>query len=158
MWEKIAKEMAQPWRAVESMHWQLGEDQMANRANVSVFHLAGQSSSLSSGQSERGPSVSPPAGIGMGYVHTHNHSLPQSLVPRSHPVSPEQTRMRRSSSSSSPACPPHHRRRADSARSVATTSSGGRMLLPPVGDIVGPPPPNRYTLPPVMMAGDPYRR
>jgi len=45
MWEKIAKEMALPWRAAEAMHWQIGEVEMANRANVPVFHLAGQSSS-----------------------------------------------------------------------------------------------------------------
>lgn len=42
MWEKIAKEMALPWRAAEAMHWQIGEVEMASRANVPVFHLAGQ--------------------------------------------------------------------------------------------------------------------
>ncbi|KAI6899928.1 hypothetical protein KC318_g8673 [Hortaea werneckii] len=41
MWEKIAKEMRLPWRAVEAMHWQIGEVEMAQRANVLVFHLAG---------------------------------------------------------------------------------------------------------------------
>lgn len=45
MWEKIAKEMALPWRAAEAMHWQIGEVEMANRANVPVFHLAGYSPS-----------------------------------------------------------------------------------------------------------------
>ncbi|GAB7340694.1 hypothetical protein MBLNU457_7082t1 [Dothideomycetes sp. NU457] len=49
MWEKIAKEMALPWRAAEAMHWQIGEVEMASRANVPVFHLAGQSSSTSQG-------------------------------------------------------------------------------------------------------------
>ena len=42
MWEKISKEMALPWRAAEAMHWQIGEVEMAQRANVPVFHLAGQ--------------------------------------------------------------------------------------------------------------------
>jgi len=37
-----------PWRAAEAMHWQIGEVEMANRANVPVFHLAGQQSSSSS--------------------------------------------------------------------------------------------------------------
>ncbi|KAI7305450.1 hypothetical protein KC315_g14667 [Hortaea werneckii] len=41
MWEKIAKEMQLPWRAAEAMHWQIGEVEMAQRANVPVFHLAG---------------------------------------------------------------------------------------------------------------------
>jgi len=48
MWEKIAKEMQLPWRAAEAMHWQIGEVEMASRANVPVFHLAGQVSSASS--------------------------------------------------------------------------------------------------------------
>lgn len=45
MWEKIAKEMQLPWRAAEAMHWQIGEVEMAHRANVAVFHLAGTNSS-----------------------------------------------------------------------------------------------------------------
>ena len=40
MWEKIAKEMHITWRAAENMHWQMGEIDMAQRANVPVFHLA----------------------------------------------------------------------------------------------------------------------
>lgn len=41
MWEKIAKEMQIPWRAAEAMHWQIGDIEMAQRANVPVFHLGG---------------------------------------------------------------------------------------------------------------------
>lgn len=37
--------MALPWRAAEAMHWQIGEVEMASRANVPVFHLAGYSPS-----------------------------------------------------------------------------------------------------------------
>lgn len=33
----IAKEMELPWRAVESMHWQMGQEDLASRANVPVF-------------------------------------------------------------------------------------------------------------------------
>jgi hypothetical protein len=107
MWEKIAKEMQCPWRAAEAMHWQLGEHEMANRANVSVFHLAASnsgggsgghprnsSSAYSSGHSDRALSVSPPMALGMvhggpayvhGHAHTHNHGLPQIAMPRSQP-------------------------------------------------------------------------
>ncbi|KAF2672159.1 hypothetical protein BT63DRAFT_189991 [Microthyrium microscopicum] len=37
MWDMIAKEMGLPWRAVEAMHWQMGCEDMAQRANVPVF-------------------------------------------------------------------------------------------------------------------------
>ena len=67
MWEKIAREMALPWRAAEAMHWQIGEVEMANRANVPVFHLAGQnnlqqmqtSNSTSTSTEARSNSASP---------------------------------------------------------------------------------------------------
>ncbi|KAH6656741.1 myb-like DNA-binding domain-containing protein [Truncatella angustata] len=39
MWAKVAEEMAVPWRAVEAMHWKMGEDEMARRAGVSPFIL-----------------------------------------------------------------------------------------------------------------------
>jgi hypothetical protein len=40
MWATIAKEMEIPWRAVEAMHWQLGEQDMAKRAGVVPFSLS----------------------------------------------------------------------------------------------------------------------
>jgi len=40
MWSKIAGEMGVPWRAVEAMHWQLGEADMARRAGVIPFSLS----------------------------------------------------------------------------------------------------------------------
>ncbi|PNS14500.1 hypothetical protein CAC42_3786 [Sphaceloma murrayae] len=61
MWEKIAKEMALPWRAAEAMHWQIGEVEMASRANVPVFHLAGYSPSQPS-QGYQGASSTPLSG------------------------------------------------------------------------------------------------
>ncbi|KAM0814930.1 putative Myb-like DNA-binding domain-containing protein [Seiridium cardinale] len=39
MWAKVADEMGIPWRAVEAMHWQLGEQEMARRAGVVPFSL-----------------------------------------------------------------------------------------------------------------------
>ena len=32
--------MQLPWRAAEAMHWRIGQAEMAQRANVPVFHLA----------------------------------------------------------------------------------------------------------------------
>src|ERR1700760_2761237 len=37
MWEMVAKEMGLPWRAIEGIHWEMGRDEMASRANVPVF-------------------------------------------------------------------------------------------------------------------------
>jgi Myb-like DNA-binding domain len=40
MWAKVAEEMAVPWRAVEAMHWQLGEQDIARRAGVIPFSVS----------------------------------------------------------------------------------------------------------------------
>ena len=32
MWSILAKEMGMPWRAVEAMHWEMGEAELRNRA------------------------------------------------------------------------------------------------------------------------------
>ena len=37
-----------PYRAAEAMHWQLGEHEMAARANVPIFQLSNNSTSVSS--------------------------------------------------------------------------------------------------------------
>ncbi len=44
MWSKVAEEMAMPWRAVEAMHWQMGEHEMAKRAGVTPFSLSNPTS------------------------------------------------------------------------------------------------------------------
>ena len=157
MWEKISKEMALPWRAAEAMHWQIGEVEMAQRANVPVFHLAGQQNANTTpgaGMPDSRSSTSPgsvasgPAhvhvqnhihnhshGHAYSHAHTHNHSLPQAS---SHPmhassISPEQIRMvRRNSGASSPgASSLLMRHRADSARSCQTGGGGGGAAYTP---------------------------
>jgi hypothetical protein len=65
MWAKVAEEMAVPWRAVEAMHWQLGEQEMARRAGVIPFSLATNSVENSPRQS---PARPPQRG------HTHSRS------------------------------------------------------------------------------------
>lgn len=164
MWEKISKEMQLPWRAAEAMHWQIGEIEMAQRANVPVFHLAGQQATggQAGAGSEGRPSTSPSSGAPLppGMAYSHNHSLPQVPQALSHPVSPAQTRLRRSSDEISPSGGGHQLRRlrADSARSVPTSSTLSRAPLPPLVDVNGHHhPPARYTLPPVV-TGDAGRR
>ncbi|THY99150.1 hypothetical protein D6C95_04598 [Aureobasidium pullulans] len=138
MWEKIAKEMALPWRAAEAMHWQIGEVEMASRANVPVFHLAGSASqsqtnasraqhyysassstSASAGPGEpRSNSTSPTSAHShyqLPYTfaqQTHNHTLPQMVQPQ--PLSPGSVRSRRNSAASLNGA--DIRNRADSAR------------------------------------------
>lgn len=48
MWQKVATEMGIPWRSAESMHWQLGEQEMSARANAPVFQLHPSATGLSS--------------------------------------------------------------------------------------------------------------
>lgn len=162
MWEKISKEMQLPWRAAEAMHWQIGEVEMAQRANVPVFHLAGQQPPHVGAMPDRAPSRSPPSGNGIppaiSYSHTHNHSLPQLSMSQPQSVSPIQSRLRRNSNGMSPSGAPQLRRRADSARSVPTAGPVNRNLLPPVGELVGPSTPARYTLPPVVTSSEALRR
>jgi hypothetical protein len=157
MWEKIAKEMQIPWRAAENMHWQMGEVEMASRANVPIFHLAGQGPSRGGAIPDRAPSTSPPSGNGlppsMSYSNTHNHGLPQGQS-----ISPAYARMRRSNSGSSPNGQPL-RRRADSATSVPTIATANNNILPPLGEMVShSTPPSRYTLPPVVASAEPRGR
>ena len=46
MWARVAEEMAMPWRAVEAMHWQMGEHEMAKRAGVTPFSLTNPAGGL----------------------------------------------------------------------------------------------------------------
>lgn len=58
MWEMVAKEMGLPWRAIEGIHWEMGREEMASRANVPVFqpHAGG---AMPRTQSSPGPRTTP---------------------------------------------------------------------------------------------------
>lgn len=106
MWEGIAKEMGVPWRTAEAMHWQLGELQMAERANVPLFQMAASTTNPLA-------SAPPPATVnhqGLGYP------LPQTQ-PMQLQAQPRPPAGRRNSAASG------GRRRADSAKSGAPSSS-----------------------------------
>ncbi|QIX02461.1 hypothetical protein AMS68_007978 [Peltaster fructicola] len=152
MWEKIAKEMQLPWRAAEAMHWQIGEVEMAQRANVPVFHLAGQANGhgpASDHRNSTSPSsttLAPP----LAYIQTHNHTLPHV----GHPLLP--TPPRRDSLGNMPSDEPRHR--VAGGHAVMHTMPHGRTpSLPPLGDItssLG----SRYSLPPVVTSAELVRR
>jgi hypothetical protein len=50
----VAKEMGLPWRAIEAIHWQMGAEEMASRANVPVF----QPHTMAAGVRTKSPSGS----------------------------------------------------------------------------------------------------
>lgn len=159
MWEKLAKEMQLPWRAAEAMHWQIGETEMATRANVPVFHLAGQSSGsgASVATDSRPSSTSPHSGVlgppTLPYPGLHSHSLSQ--MP---PSGLLQSIARRNSEASSPS-DYGYRHRADSAQSVHQSLPVGRPpSLPPLGNLTGSLPAPQHHLPPVLPSTELGRR
>jgi hypothetical protein len=163
MWEKISKELALPWRAVEAMHWQLGEHDIAKRANVPVFHLAGQSTSSSGAVTDDLGSTSPASLSGsigrspMGpYPYTHNHPLPQLGQAYPPPISPDQLRMIRSDGGgSSPADVALSRHRADSGRFGPGPTSASSHRVPTLPPLIGIPVTQaKYTLPPVVTSAE----
>ena len=89
MWEKIAKEMALPWRAAEAMHWQIGEVEMASRANVPVFHLAGYSPSQpTQSYINHLPMTTPQTGSGRSEESASPRSATEGYLGTNHLIDP----------------------------------------------------------------------
>lgn len=89
MWQKVATEMGIPWRSAESMHWQLGEQEMSARANAPVFQL--HPSATGTGMSS--PSQVPviPASAPHGFTPANAPQLmpnPPPMPPQLHQVPP----------------------------------------------------------------------
>ena len=79
MWAPLASELGIPWRAAEAMHWQLGENDMARRAGVTPFSLAGGVSAMSGSGPGPGPGPSPglgPPPVVSGYQPGGSIGLP----------------------------------------------------------------------------------
>ncbi|KAH7117929.1 hypothetical protein B0J11DRAFT_95686 [Dendryphion nanum] len=88
MWQKVATEMGIPWRSAESMHWQLGEQEMSARANAPVFQLHPSATNINSPPpSQPIPNPSP-----HGFTPTNASQLlpnpPQSLQQHQPPPPP----------------------------------------------------------------------
>ncbi|KAF2711005.1 hypothetical protein K504DRAFT_376417 [Pleomassaria siparia CBS 279.74] len=80
MWQKVASEMGIPWRSAESMHWQLGEQEMSARANAPVFQLHPSATGLATGLSSPQQTTAMPAPH--GFTPTNSAQLiPQQLPP-----------------------------------------------------------------------------
>ncbi|KAF1944871.1 hypothetical protein EJ02DRAFT_509827 [Clathrospora elynae] len=61
MWQKVATEMGIPWRSAESMHWQLGEQEMSARANAPVFQLHPSATGTGLSSPSQVPNIPAPA-------------------------------------------------------------------------------------------------
>jgi len=143
MWEKIAKEMQLPWRAAEAMHWQIGEVEMASRANVPVFHLAGQSSSTSSQSSVAPPSINI-SSLGQNLDGRSNSASPRSPAGSLEPYASnaDQSRNGHIPQDTQEGGPQDHRRNSDVSgmedgiRGDAAYSRNGtsRATAPPTSD------------------------
>ena len=162
MWEKIAKEMQIPWRAAENMHWQMGEADMAQRANVPLFQLAGQGPSRGGAMPDRPRSTSPASSSsaypGAFYSRVQDPNLPPVPLHQFRQISPPPGNPHRSNNGSSPNGHPL-RRRADSATGVPTLASFNNNTLPPIGEAINQTtPPSRHTLAPVMTSSEPRGR
>jgi hypothetical protein len=86
MWQKVATEMGIPWRSAESMHWQLGEQEMSARANAPVFQLHPSATSSSSPSQSNAVPAHAPAPTSHGF--TPANAAP--LMPNPPPVTAQQ--------------------------------------------------------------------
>ena len=73
LWQPIANEMGIPWRAVEAMHWAMGEEEMCRRAGVKPFLTT-------AAQDEHG-------GHGAGRVAQRNRMLESTRLFEGHELS-----------------------------------------------------------------------
>ncbi|PSN68376.1 hypothetical protein BS50DRAFT_600215 [Corynespora cassiicola Philippines] len=80
MWQKVATEMGIPWRSAESMHWQLGEQEMSARANAPVFQLHPSATGLGS----------PPQASVAPAPHGFTPTNAAQMIPNAHPQGPPQ--------------------------------------------------------------------
>lgn len=123
MWAKVAEELVIPWRAVEEMHWRLGEQEMAHRAGVVPF-----SSSIPSADGTLSPGnpASPPHG------HSHGHSHSQSLSSTISAAGSTSSRYNRPTSSHSGSTAMNPRMSGGvSTRSIAARRDNAPRLAPP---------------------------
>ena len=91
MWQKVATEMGIPWRSAESMHWQLGEQEMSARANAPVFQLHPSATGTGMISPSQVPVI--PAPAPHGFTPANAAQLmpnPPPMPPQLHQVPPPQ--------------------------------------------------------------------
>ncbi|KAF2264276.1 hypothetical protein CC78DRAFT_246172 [Lojkania enalia] len=132
MWQKVATEMGIPWRSAESMHWQLGEQEMSARANAPVFQLHPSATALASPPPPP-PPPAPAAPVTHGFTPANaGHLVPNPPPPPQHHQLPPQQQP-------GPIQSYHHRtdssssqgRRRNSSFSRRRTDARSRSSVPP---------------------------
>ncbi|KAF2660209.1 hypothetical protein K491DRAFT_589513 [Lophiostoma macrostomum CBS 122681] len=131
MWQKVATEMGIPWRSAESMHWQLGEQEMSARANAPVFQLHPSATSAAGVNSPPSTHVTPashgftptnPAQLVSNPPHQQAQHQQPPLPPPSGPMHSYHQRTESSSSQG---------RRRNSSFSRRRTEARARSSVPP---------------------------
>jgi len=91
MWEKVAKEMQMPWRAVEARHWEIGQEEMAKLAGATMFSSAAtpvsEHEALPATASQSFHSEYPPQSLRHPYA-TYPQEPPTVQPARLHPMAP----------------------------------------------------------------------
>jgi len=90
MWEKVAKEMAMPWRAVEARHWGIGQSQMAKLAGVTTFSTTSAPLDYSPLPHNATPTFAPeyqPSSLRQSF-NPYEHDQTTHLPTRMHPMEP----------------------------------------------------------------------
>jgi hypothetical protein len=133
--------MGIPWRSAESMHWQLGEQEMSARANAPVFQLHPSATSLGSP-----PTVpltpAPLPGQGPPPSHGFTATNAPQLIPHPPPPAPMQQQQQQQQHPPPPPGPMHsyhqraesgsnHRRRRSSSLSRRRADGRSRSSVPP---------------------------
>lgn len=119
MWQKVATEMGIPWRSAESMHWQLGEQEMSARANAPVFQLHPSATSSSSPSQNAAIPAPVPASASHGFTPANAAQLmhnPPTVSAHQYQATPPRNKAQYTPSTNAPI--------ADRARAgVGTTHS-----------------------------------
>lgn len=97
--------MGIPWRSAESMHWQLGEQEMSARANAPVFQLHPSATGLNSPPNA---SVVPVQVPGQQQQQQPPPPLPQAQAPISHGFTPTNAPQLMPHPAGPPQSHPHH--------------------------------------------------
>ena len=115
MWEMVAKEMGLPWRAIEGIHWDMGREEMASRANVPVFQPHAAATTTPQRRSPTGPRPAP---------HLAPAPTPPGDSAREHGYAPQPPRLTRARSASTGSSTNRRVRRRDTATYLTSVSEG----------------------------------
>lgn len=107
--------MGLPWRAIEGIHWDMGREEMASRANVPVFQPHAAATTTPQRRSPTGPRPAP---------HLAPAPTPPGDSAREHGYAPQPPRLTRARSASTGSSTNRRVRRRDTATYLTSVSEG----------------------------------